>query len=94
MTPTLQTRLMQASVRLHPFGRGNVIAVIWKILTVVEQRFRRLNAPELMRAVYDGRKYEDWDVYRRLRKRSPPDVVYRPFDATSTGFHEDNIQGR
>ena len=35
------------------------IAVIWKMLTVVEKRFRRLNAPELMKVVYDGRKYED-----------------------------------
>ena len=28
------------------------------MLLVVEQRFRRL-APELMKAVYDGKKYED-----------------------------------
>ena len=35
------------------------MAVIWKMLLVVEQRFRRLNAPELMKAVYDGGKYED-----------------------------------
>lgn len=26
---------------------------------VVEKRFRRLNAPETMKAVYDGEKYED-----------------------------------
>ena len=35
------------------------IAVIWKMLLVVEQRFRRLNAPELMKDVYNGEKYED-----------------------------------
>ena len=35
------------------------IAVIWKMLMVVEQRFRRLNAPELMKAAYIGEKYED-----------------------------------
>ena len=35
------------------------IAVIWKMLMVVKKRFRRLNAPELMKAVYDGEKYED-----------------------------------
>ena len=35
------------------------IAVIWKMLMIVEQRFRRLNAPELMKAVYIGEKYED-----------------------------------
>ena len=33
------------------------IAVIWRMLMVVEKRFRRLNAPELMKAVYDGQKY-------------------------------------
>ena len=35
------------------------IAVIWKMLMVVEKRFRRLNAPELTKAVYDGQKYDD-----------------------------------
>ena len=35
------------------------MAVIWKMLLVVEQRFRRLNAPELMKDVYNGEKYED-----------------------------------
>ncbi len=38
------------------------IAVIWKMLMVVEQRFRRLNAPDMMKAVYDGHKYEDGAV--------------------------------
>ena len=38
------------------------IAVIWKMLMVVEQRFRRLNAPDMMKAVYDGQKYEDGAV--------------------------------
>ena len=33
--------------------------MIWKMLMVVEKRFRRLYAPELMKAVYEGRKYED-----------------------------------
>ena len=49
---------------------------------MVEKRFRRLNAPELMKVVYDGRKYED-GIAVRLRKRLPPDVVYTPFDVTS-----------
>ena len=30
-----------------------------KMLMVVERRFRRLNAPDKMKAVYDGQKYED-----------------------------------
>ena len=29
------------------------------MLLVVEQRFRRLNASELMKTVYGGQKYED-----------------------------------
>ena len=35
------------------------IAVIWKMLMVVEKRFRRLNAPELMKSVHADEKYED-----------------------------------
>ena len=35
------------------------IAVIWKMLMVAENRFRRLQAPELMADVYLGAKYKD-----------------------------------
>ena len=35
------------------------IAVIWKMLMVAENRFRRLQAPELMADVYLGARYED-----------------------------------
>jgi len=35
----------------------NAQAVIWKMLLVAEQRFRRLKAPELMTDVYRGAKY-------------------------------------
>ena len=31
----------------------------WKVLQVAEQTFRRLNAPELLPAVYAGAKYVD-----------------------------------
>lgn len=34
-------------------------AMIWKLLQVAEQTFRRLNAPELLPAVYAGAKYVD-----------------------------------
>ncbi len=34
-------------------------ALIWKVLQVAEQTFRRLNAPELLPAVYAGAKYVD-----------------------------------
>ncbi len=35
----------------------NATAVIWKMLLVAQQRFRRLNAPELMQEVHDGAQY-------------------------------------
>ena len=35
------------------------IAVIWKMLMVAEQRFRRLKAPELIEDVYLGAQYVD-----------------------------------
>lgn len=34
-------------------------ALIWKLLTVAEKRFRKLNAPHLLRDVIEGRKFED-----------------------------------
>jgi len=37
----------------------NAIAVIWKTLLIVEQRFRRLNAPDLLDQVFQGARYED-----------------------------------
>jgi putative transposase len=34
-------------------------AIIWKLLQVAEKTFRRLNAPEILPAVYAGAKYVD-----------------------------------
>ncbi|MDW8008467.1 MAG: transposase [Chloroflexota bacterium] len=34
-------------------------AVIWKMLMVAQQRFRRLNAPDLLAKVYAGVNYQD-----------------------------------
>lgn len=34
-------------------------ALIWKVLQVAEQTFRRLNAPELLPAIYAGTVYVD-----------------------------------
>lgn len=34
-------------------------ALIWKLLTVAEKRFRRLDAPHLLRYVFEERKFED-----------------------------------
>jgi hypothetical protein len=33
--------------------------LIWKILMIAERKFRRLNSPELLAAVYDGQLFED-----------------------------------
>jgi len=38
---------------------ANAEAMIWKILMVAEKRFRRLNSPQLLAAVYDGQLFED-----------------------------------
>jgi len=38
---------------------ANATAVIWKMLMIAETRFRRLNAPELMKRVYLGIEYQD-----------------------------------
>lgn len=37
----------------------NATAVIWKMLTLAEQRFRRLDAPEKMKLVYLGISFEE-----------------------------------
>ena len=34
-------------------------ALIWRVLRVAGTRFRKLNAPELLPAVYAGRRYQD-----------------------------------
>ena len=34
-------------------------ALIWKVLQIAETTFRRLNAPELLPAVYAGARYVD-----------------------------------
>lgn len=38
---------------------ANATALIWRMLLVAERRFRRLDAPDQLAAVYDGRKFED-----------------------------------
>lgn len=54
-----------ASVRLRTsaakrFKRvESATALIWKLLTVAEKRFRKLDAPHLLRDVFEGRKFVD-----------------------------------
>jgi transposase-like protein len=38
---------------------ASATALIWKVLTVAEKRFRRLNAPELLLEVYAGTRFQD-----------------------------------
>jgi len=37
----------------------NATALIWKVLRVAESRWRKLDAPELLKDVYEGRRFED-----------------------------------
>lgn len=37
----------------------NATAVIWKVMLVAQKRFRKLNAPELLREVYRGVEFLD-----------------------------------
>ena len=54
-----------SAVRLRTDAAGrykkvaNAEALIWKILTIAEQKFRCLNAPDLLEQVYKGRRFED-----------------------------------
>ena len=54
-----------ASVRLRTSAAkrfkkvDSATALIWKLLTVAEKRFRRLDAPHLLRDVFEGRRFED-----------------------------------
>ena len=64
-----------ASVRLRTSAAKrfkkveSATALIWKLLMVAEKRFRKLNAPHLLRDVFDGRKFEDGKpVLTRQRK--------------------------
>lgn len=44
-------------------------AMIWKLLTVAEKRFRKLDAPHLLSDVYEGRKFVDGKpVHSQQRK--------------------------
>lgn len=37
----------------------NAEAMVWKLLTVAEKSWRRLNAPNLLKAVYEGSRFKD-----------------------------------
>ncbi len=37
----------------------NAEAMVWKLLTVAQKSWRKLNAPELLKAVYEGGRFKD-----------------------------------
>ncbi|ATB47581.1 IS256 family transposase [Corallococcus macrosporus] len=43
----------------------NATALIWKVLLVAEKKFRRLDAPELLADVFEGRKFVDGKPVRK-----------------------------
>ncbi len=48
----------------------NATVLIWKVLMIAERRFRRLDAPELLADVYDGRTFTDGKaVVKSIRKQ-------------------------
>ena len=64
-SPELDTRNPFAGLRLRTDAAKrfkkveNATAAIFKLLLIAEKNFRRLNAPELMREVYLGVRFED-----------------------------------
>jgi len=64
-----------ASVRLRTSAAKrfkkveSATALIWKLLTVAEKRFRKLDAPHLLRDVFDGRKFEDGKPVQTQQRR-------------------------
>lgn len=61
-----------ASVRLRTMAGKrfkrveSATALIWKLLQVAEQTFRRLNAPQLLPAVYAGTRYVDGEKQTQI----------------------------
>lgn len=43
--------------------------LIWKLLMIAERSFRRLNAPKLMKDVYEGRKFVDRIAVKTIQRR-------------------------
>ena len=54
----LRTTAAKRFKRIESAGR-EAAALIWKLLLVAEKRFRRLDAPHLLKDVFEGRKFED-----------------------------------
>jgi putative transposase len=71
-----------ASVRLRTSAAKrfkkvpNATVLIWKVLMLAERRFRRLDAPELLADVYDGRLFTDGEaMVKSIRKHEKKAVA-------------------
>ncbi|MBI4283507.1 MAG: hypothetical protein HY663_03445 [Chloroflexi bacterium] len=43
--------------------------LIWKILRIDQEKFRRLNAPTLLEEVYEGKKFVDGVAVKKVNRR-------------------------
>ncbi len=67
-SPFAPVRLRTAAAKR--FKRvDNATAMIWKVLLVAESRFRRLDAPEQLAAVYAGQIFADGNAVTRATRR-------------------------
>jgi hypothetical protein len=57
--PACQRRRLRTGASRRFKKTENAEAMIWKLLTVAEQSWRKLNAPELMQDVYHGTRFKD-----------------------------------
>ncbi|MGH2498750.1 MAG: transposase [Candidatus Limnocylindria bacterium] len=48
---------------------ANATVLIWKVLRIAESRWRRLDAPELLKDVYEGRRFVDGKAITRSLER-------------------------
>jgi transposase-like protein len=70
-SPFASVRLRTAASKRYKRVEG-ATTMIWKLLMVAEQTFRKLNAPEQLIKVYAGIKYEDGQLPGRLRSPVSP----------------------
>ena len=63
---------------------ANAEVSIWKILMIAEKKFRCLNSPQLLAAVYDGQRLEDGMPAQEItRSAAPPHLLYTPIAVIS-----------
>ena len=48
----------------------NAEAMVWKLLTVAEKSWRKLNAPKLLKDVYEGHRFKDGVAVKTRREES------------------------